>query len=79
MKNQKGISALVVIVLIALLIVFVVVWARYFSKPLATVMTGGIERAEPSIDKAKQAGDTLEKLNRTTDETMKKLDEETGR
>jgi hypothetical protein len=78
-NNPKGISPLIVIVLIALLIVFAVVWVKYFSKPLTTVMTGGIERAEPAIDKARQAGDALEKLNRSTDETAKKLDEETGK
>jgi hypothetical protein len=31
------------------------------------------------MDKARQASDAIEKLNRSTDETAKKLDEETGR
>lgn len=79
MKNQAGISKMLVIVLLLLLVAFVAVWSRYFSGPLATVMTGGIERAEPSMDKARQASDAIEKLNRSTDETAKKLDEETGR
>ena len=78
LKNRKGISPLIVIVLVALLIVFVAVWIKYFSKPLTTVVTGGIERAEPAKDRARQAGDALEKLNRNTDETAKKLNEETG-
>lgn len=76
MRNQKGISKLAIVVLIALLIVILVIWSNYFSKPLTTVMTGGIERAEPAMDKAKQAGDAIDRLNRTTDETAKKIDEE---
>ena len=78
MKNQTGISKMVVIVLLLLLIAFVVMWFRYFSGPFATVMTGGIERAEPAMDKARQASDAIEKLNRATDETARKLNEEAG-
>lgn len=78
MKNQKGISKLTVIVLLAALIAFAAIWSMYFSKPLTTVMTGGIERAEPAMDKARQASDAIEKLNRATDETARKLNEEAG-
>ena len=77
MEKEKGISKLVLFVIIALIIVAAIYWARYFAKPMATVMMGGAEQARPAIEKAKQASDAVSRANKVTEEAAKKVSEDT--
>lgn len=77
MEKEKGISKLVLVVIIALIIVAAIYWARYFAKPMATVMMGGAEQAQPAIKKAKQASDAVSRANKVTEEAAKKVSEDT--
>ena len=71
MEKEKGISKLVLFVIIALIIVAAIYWARYFAKPMATVIMGGAEQAQPAIEKAKQASDAVNRTNQVTEEAAK--------
>ena len=77
MEKEKGISKLVLVVIIALIIVAAIYWARYFAKPMATVMMGGAEQAQPAIEKAKQASEAVGRTNKVTEEAAKKVSEDT--
>ena len=77
MEKEKGISKLVLFVIIALIIVAAIYWARYFAKPMATVMMGGAEQAQPAIEKAKQASDAVSRANKVTEEAAKKVSDDT--
>jgi hypothetical protein len=76
MKNEKGASKWVLIFIIALTIVVIIYWSKYFAKPMATVMMGGAEQAQPAIEKAKQASDAMSRANRVAEEAAKKVDED---
>jgi len=76
MKNEKGASKWVLIIIIALIIVAVIYWSKYFAKPMATVMMGGAQQAQPAIEKAKQASDAMGKANKVVEETAKKVNED---
>jgi hypothetical protein len=76
MKNERGISKLVLFLIIAIIIVAAIYWARYFAKPMATVMMGGAEQARPAIEKAKQASDAVNRANRITENEAKKASED---
>lgn len=73
MKNDKGISKLVLFVIIAIIIVVAIYWAKYFAKPMATVMMGGAEQAQPAIEKAYKASDAVSQTNKVTEEAAKKV------
>jgi len=77
MEKEKGISKLVLFVIIALIIVAVIYWARYFAKPMATVMMGGAEQAQPAIEKARQASDAMSRANKVAEEAAKKASDDT--
>ena len=77
MEKEKGISKLVLFVIIALIIVAAIYWARYFAKPMATVIMGGAEQSRPAIEKAKQASDAVSRANKVTEEAAKKVSEDT--
>jgi hypothetical protein len=77
MEKEKGISKLVLFVIIALIISAAIYWARYFAKPMATVMLGGAEQAQPVIEKAKQASDATNRAKRAAEEAVKKASEDT--
>ena len=77
MEKEKGISKLVLFVIIALIIIAAIYWARYFAKPMATVMMGGAEQAQPVIEKAKQASDATNRANQAAEEAVKKASEDT--
>jgi uncharacterized protein (UPF0333 family) len=77
MEKEKGISKLVLFVIIALIIVAAICWARYFAKPMATVMMGGAEQAQPAIEKAKQATDATNRATQAAEEAAKKASEDT--
>ena len=77
MKNDKGISKLVLFVIIALIIIAALWWAKYFAKPMATVMMGGAERAQPAIEKAQKASEVVDKVNHATADVANKLKEDT--
>jgi hypothetical protein len=79
MKNEKGISTWVIILIIALLIGAGILWSRYYAKPMATVMMQGADQAKPAIDRAKQASDTADRANKIAEETAKKINEEPGK
>ncbi|MCE5210082.1 MAG: hypothetical protein LLG40_00805 [Deltaproteobacteria bacterium] len=79
MKNEKGISTWAVILIIALLIGAAVLWSRYFAKPMATVMTGGAQQAQPAIEKAHQASDAVSRANKIAEEAAKKVGEDPGK
>jgi cell division septal protein FtsQ len=44
MKNEKGISAWAIVLIIALLICAGVLWSKYYAKPMATVMMQGADQ-----------------------------------
>ena len=77
MEKEKGISKLVLFVIIALIIVAAIYWARYFAKPMATVMMGGAEQARPAIEKAQQASDAMSRANKVAEEAAKKASDDT--
>ena len=77
MEKEKGISKLVLFVIIALIIVAAIYWARYFAKPMATVMMGGAEQAQPAIEKARQASDSMSRANKVAEEAAKKASDDT--
>ena len=77
MEKEKGLSKLVLFVIIALIIIAVIYWARYFAKPMATVMMGGAEQAQPAIEKAKQASDATNRATQAEEEAAKKASEDT--
>jgi hypothetical protein len=77
MEKEKGISKLVLFVIIALIVIAAIYWARYFAKPMATVMLGGAEQAQPVIEKAKQASDATNRANQAAEEAVKKASEDT--
>jgi len=71
MKSEKGISMWTVILLIAVLIGAAILWAKYFAKPMATVMMGGAEQAQPAIEKARKASDAVSQADKVTEEAVK--------
>lgn len=73
MKDEKGISKLVLFVIIAIIIVAAIYWAKYFARPMATVMMGGAEQAQPAIEKAHRASDAISQTNKVTEEAAKKV------
>ena len=77
MEKEKGISKFVLLVIITLIIIAAIYWARYFAKPMATVMMGGAEQAQPVIEKAKQASDATNRANQAAEEAVKKASEDT--
>jgi hypothetical protein len=79
MKNEKGISKLGLFLIIAIIIVAAIYWARYFAKPMATVMMGGAEQARPAIEKAQQASDAVGRANKIAEEAAKKASEDADR
>jgi hypothetical protein len=72
MKNEKGFSTWAIILIIAIFIGAVILWSKYFAKPMATVMMGGAEQAQPAIEKAHKASDTVSQTDKVTDEAVKK-------
>ena len=79
MNNEKGISKLALFLIIAIIIIAAIYWARYFAKPMATVMMGGAEQARPAIEKAKQASDAVNRVNQITQDVEKKVGEDTAK
>ena len=77
MKNERGISKLVFLIIIVIIIAAAIYWAKYFAKPIATVMMGGAEQAQPAIDKAQKASDTMNRVTQATEEIERKVSEGT--
>lgn len=75
MKNQKGMSKLYLILLIAMAAAFAYFWSKYFAEPTATVMMQGAEQAQPAIEKAHQASDTVDRANKITEDAAKRAEE----
>lgn len=75
MKNEKGISAWAVILIIALLIGAGLLWSRYFAEPTATVMMQGADQAKPAIEKAHQASDAAEQAGKAVEDATRQLNE----
>ena len=71
MQNEKGVSKLVLFLITAIIIIAAIYWARYFAKPMATVMMGGAEQARPAIEKAKQANDAVNRNHQATEDAVK--------
>jgi hypothetical protein len=46
---------------------------------MATVMMGGAEQAQPAIDKAKKASDTMNRATQATEEAARKAGEDAER
>lgn len=76
MKNEKGISTWAVILLIAVIIGVIILWFKYFAKPMATVMMGGAEQAQPAIEKAHKASDAVSQANVATEKAAKEASED---
>ena len=76
MKNEKGISTWAVILLIAVIIGAVILWFKYFAKPMATVMMGGAEQAQPAIEKAHKASDAVSQANVAAEKAAKEASED---
>jgi hypothetical protein len=70
---------LVLFLIIAIIIIAAIYWARYFAKPMATVMMGGTEQARPAIEKAKQANDAVNKNNQMTEDAARKTIEDAAK
>jgi uncharacterized protein (UPF0333 family) len=79
MKNEKDISKLSLFLIIAIIIVAAICWARYFAKPMATVMMGGADQAQPAIEKAKQASDAVNRTNQVTEDAERKTSEDAAK
>ena len=79
MNNEKGVSMLVLFLMIAIIIIAAIYWARYFAKPMATVMMGGAEQARPAIEKAKQASDAVNRANQVTEDEARKASEDAAK
>lgn len=79
MKDERGISKLSLFLIIALIIIAAIYWAKYFAKPMATVMMGGAEQAQPAIEKAKQASDAVNRVNQVTEEEARKASEDAAK
>ncbi|KUG24607.1 hypothetical protein ASZ90_005601 [hydrocarbon metagenome] len=75
MKNEKGISTWAVILLIAVLIGAAILWSKYFAKPMATVMMGGAEQAQPAIEKAHKASEAVSQANVATEQAVKESED----
>jgi len=75
MNNKKGVSKLVIILIIAAMVVGVYFWLKYFSEPLTTIVTGGAQQSLPALDKAKKVSETVNKAIRARDEATKKLED----
>lgn len=75
MKNERGISTWAVILLIAVLIAAAILWSKYFAKPMATVMMGGAEQAQPAIEKAHKTSDAVSQANVAVEKAAKEADE----
>ncbi|KQC07668.1 MAG: hypothetical protein APR62_06150 [Smithella sp. SDB] len=78
MKNEKGVSMWAVILLIAVFIGAAILWSKYFAKPMATVMMGGADQAQPAIEKARKASDLVNQTNKVMEEENRRLSEEDG-
>ncbi|HON58490.1 MAG TPA: hypothetical protein PLT45_03035 [Smithella sp.] len=74
MKDEKGVSAWAVILLIALLIGAGWLWAKYFAEPTATVMMQGADQAKPAIERAHRAGDAVDQANKRTEDATKQME-----
>jgi hypothetical protein len=72
MKNEKGISTLGIILLIAVFLGAAILWFKYFAKPMATVMMGGAEQAQPAIEKARKVSEKVSQANKVNEEAAKK-------
>ena len=79
MKNEKGVSKVVLFLITAIIIIAAIYWARYFAKPMATVMMGGAEQAQPAIEKAKQASDATNRATQAAVEAAKKASEDAAK
>jgi hypothetical protein len=66
-------------VIIVIIIAAAIYWAKYFAKPMATVMMGGAEQAQPVIEKAKQASDAMNRATKAAEEVAKKASESAGK
>jgi hypothetical protein len=77
MKNEKGISKLSLFVIMVLIIIVAIWWAKYFAKPMATVMMGGAEQAQPAMEKAHRVSDAIDTANKVNEDTAKKINEDT--
>lgn len=77
MRNEKGVSTWVIILIIALLIGAAVLWSKYFAKPMATVMMQGADQAKPALEKAHQASDAADRATKAVEEATKKMNENT--
>lgn len=73
MKNQKGISAWAVVLIIALLIGAGFLWSKYFAKPAAEVMMQGADQAKPAIERAHQASDAAERAGKITEDAARQM------
>jgi hypothetical protein len=76
MKNEKGISTWVIILIIALLIGAAILWSKYFAKPMATVMMGGAEQAKPAIEKANKVSESVSRVIKVEEDATKKMNED---
>lgn len=79
MKNEKGISAWAVILIIALLIGAGLLWSKYFAKPAATVMMQGADQAKPALEKAHQTSDAADRATEAAEEATKKMNDDMGK
>ena len=79
MQNEKDISKLLFLVIIVIFIVALIYWAKHFARPMATVMMGGAEQAQPAIDKPKKASNAMNRATQATEEAARKAGEDAER
>jgi len=77
MRNEKGISAWIIILIIALIVGGAYLWSKHFAKPAATVMMQGADQAKPAIEKAEQAKSSMDNLTKSAEDVGKKASQGT--
>ena len=73
MKKEKGISKLILLLILVALVIFNYFLFKKFSEPVTEVLTGGAEHSLPALDTAKKVSDQANKAVQATEEATRKL------
>jgi len=74
MKKEKGSLKIIFLIILIIVVAGIYFWFKHFSKPVTTVLTGGVEYSLPALDKAKKVGDRANKAVQATDEATKRME-----
>lgn len=73
MNKEKGMSTAGVVIVLVLIIIAAIIGAKYFGKPVSSVVTGVAGQAKENIDKANQAKDAMNKATQAAEDAIKKV------